>query len=158
MLIKTNAQIIINENIESVFDISTDCENLPKFFTGYQPIPAIVNAKTLDELPLHEGSTRIVNNSDGSSVEEILVQLERPHVQAYKLIKGLKPPFSFLVRSAQGKWIYTNTDSGVKVDWEFEFEISNILGYLIFNLAVKKPFQKAQEICLENIKKYIEGV
>lgn len=157
MQIETHAQVIINADVERVFDVSTDCQNLPKFFTGYNAIPAIVSAKTVDGLPLHEGSTRVVNNSDGSSIEEVIVGLKRPGVQEYELVKGLKPPFSLLVRLASGKWLYETMDAGTKVTWKFKFEVPNILAYLIFRLMVKQPFQKSQEICLENVKRYIES-
>ena len=156
MQIQTNAQVTINDSIESVFDISTDCQNLPKFFTGYKAIPAIVSAKTFDGLPLHKGSTRIVNNSDGSSVEEIIVEVRRPTIQKYQLIKGLKPPFSWLVSIASGSWLYETIDTRTKITWEFNFEVRNIFAYWIFLLLVKNPFQRSQEICLENIKSYIE--
>ncbi|WP_271252239.1 SRPBCC family protein [Pseudanabaena sp. Chao 1811] len=157
MQIQSNAQIVINAEIATVFDASTDCKNLPKFFTGYQSIPAIVGAKTIDELPLHEGSIRIVDNSDGSSIEEVIVLLERPSTQKYKLIKGFKPPFSWLVKTASGQWSYEDLDSKTKVIWNFYFEMSNIFAYAIFRLAVLRPFQKAQDICLRNLKEYVEG-
>jgi len=156
MQIQTDAQVIVNAGIEAVFDASTDCQNLPKFFTGYKGIPAIISAKTLDGLPLHEGSMRIVDNSDGSSIEEVIVSLKRPDTQRYELIKGFKPPFSWLVRAASGKWSYEALGTKTRVVWSFYFEISNILAYLVFRLVVQRPFQQSQEICLRNLKKYVE--
>lgn len=161
MQIQTHAQVVINAGIESVFDASTDCQNLPKFFTGYQGIPAIVSAKTVDGLPLREGSIRIVDSSDGSSIEEVIVSLKRPDTQQYKLVKGFKPPFSWLVRTASGKWSYETLNETLntqtKVIWNFYFEIPNIFAYLVFYLIVQRPFQKAQEICLRNLKAYVEN-
>lgn len=156
MQIQTNAQVIINAGIEAVFDASTDCQNLPKFFTGYKAIPAIVSAKTIDGLPLREGSIRIVENSDGSSIEEVIVMLERPNTQKYELVKGFKPPFSWLVRVASGKWSYETIGAETRIVWNFYFEIPNIFAYLVFRLVVQRPFQQSQEICLRNIKKYVE--
>lgn len=156
MQIQTNAQVIVNAGIEAVFDASTDCQNLPTFFTGYKGIPAIVSAKTVDGLPLHEGSIRVVDNSDGSSIEEVIVSLKRPDRQRYELVKGFKPPFSWLVRAASGRWSYETLDTKTRVIWEFYFEIPNILAYLVFRLVVQRPFQQAQEICLRNLKKYVE--
>ncbi len=156
MQIKTNAQIIVNAGIEAVFDASTDCQNLPNFFTGYKGIPAIVSAKTIDGLTLHEGSIRVVDNSDGSTIEEVITSLKRPDTQSYKLVKGFKPPFSWLVRVASGKWSYETLDAKTRVIWDFYFETPNIFAYLIFRLLVERPFQKAQEICLGNIKRYVE--
>jgi len=157
MEIQTNAQIVINADIESIFDASVDCQNLPKFFVGYKAIPAIVSAKTLDGLPLREGSMRIVDNSDGSSIEEIIVSMQRPHIQKYKLVKGFQPPFSWLVCAASGQWSYEEIDTRTKIKWEFKFDSPNLFTYLIFLLVVKQAFQKAQEICLENIKRHLEN-
>jgi carbon monoxide dehydrogenase subunit G len=156
MKIKTSVQISIDADTERVFDCSIDCQNLPKFFTGYQSIPAIASARTTDGLPLHEGSTRIVNNSDSSSVEEVIATLKRPEVQEYKLIKGFKPPFAWLVRSASGKWLYEAKDSGTRITWQFEFEMQNPFAYLVFRAVVKRSFQEAQRICLENVKRFVE--
>lgn len=157
MQIQTSAQTIINAGIEAIFDASTDCQNLPKFFTGYKAIPAIVSAKTVDGLPLHEGSLRTVDNSDGSSIEEVIVSLIRPHIQEYRLIKGFKPPFSWLVTGASGTWSYKTLDAKTEVTWNFCFEIPNILAYLIFRWGVQRQFQRAQAVCLENLKNYAEA-
>jgi hypothetical protein len=156
MNIKTSVQITISADIEGVFDYSIDCQNLPMLFTGYQSIPAILSATTTDGLPLHEGSMRIVNNSDGSAIEEIITALQRPTVQAYKLIRGFKPPLAWLVHSASGKWSYNATHSGTHITWTFEFKMQHLLAYLFFLAVVKRPFQTAQRICLENLKRVIE--
>ena len=157
MQIQTSVQVIVNASIEDVFNASIDCQNLPKFFTGYKAIPAIVSAKTIDGLPLHEGSVRIVENSDGSSIEEVIVSLKQPDLQEYKLLRGFKPPFSWLVRSASGKWEYETLGAKTQVRWNFYFEVSNIFAYWVFRLIVQPSFQQAQEICLRNLKTYVEN-
>ncbi len=156
MNLQTTAQISIRAPIERVFDASIDCQNLPQFFTGYKAIPAIVSATTSDGLALHEGSTRIVHNSDRSTIQEVIVTLQRPHLQEYRLVSGFKPPFSWLVRSASGRWVYDMTEGNTTVQWIFVFETRNILADWIFRLAVAKPFQIAQTICLENIRRSLE--
>lgn len=156
MQIQTSVQVIVNAKIEDVFNASIDCHNLPKFFTGYKGIPAILSAKTVDGLPLHEGSIRIVDNSDGSSIEEVILSLKQPNLQEYKLIRGFKPPFSWLVRVASGKWEYENLGNKTRIIWNFYFETLNISAYFLFRLLVQHQFQKAQEICLKNLKKYVE--
>jgi hypothetical protein len=161
MQIKTIAQIVIHAKVEAVFDASIDCQNLPRFFTGHRPIPAIVSARTVDGLPLHPGSVRIVENSDGSLIEEIIVALDRPTQQSYQLVRGFKPPFSWLVRAASGEWIYESLESqsgllSTRVTWRFCFEISNVLAYFVFRFAVQRSFQTAQVICLNNLKNDLE--
>ncbi|AFZ27565.1 Polyketide cyclase / dehydrase and lipid transport [Cylindrospermum stagnale PCC 7417] len=157
MKITTIAEIMIKADIEDVFDSSTDDQNLPRYFTGYKLIPAIVSARTTDSLPLHQGSKRIITNRDGSEIVELITALKRPAIQEYKLIQGFKPPFSLLVDSAAGRWLYTSGDSGTRIVWNFEFKMKNYLAYLFFLVAVKMAFQKAQVICLENLKSFLES-
>jgi uncharacterized membrane protein len=45
MQLQTDAQVIVNAAIEAVFDVPTDCQNLPKLLTGCNGIPAIVSEK-----------------------------------------------------------------------------------------------------------------
>lgn len=157
MKVQTQAQVTIKADITQVFDYSIDCQNLPMLFTGYQSIPAIVRVQTSDGLPLREGGTRIVANSDGSLVEEVITVLQRPHTQQYRLIKGLKPPFSWLVRSAIGHWRYETVPSGTQVTWQFEFETFNVLAGWLVQLVVKTPFQKAQAACLEKLNRQLSS-
>jgi hypothetical protein len=156
MIVQTCVQISIDAPIEQVFGCSIDCQNLPKFFTGYQAIPAIVSAATTDGLPLHEGSVRIVQNSDRSQITEQIISLQRPTLQAYKLQHGFKPPFAWLVHSASGQWMYDAIDSGTRIIWQFEFEMQHLLAYIVFLAMVKHPFQTAQSICLANLKQHLE--
>jgi hypothetical protein len=156
MLIRTSVQISIDAPIEQVFDYSIDCQNLPKLFTGFRAIPAILSATTTDGLPLHEGSTRIVQNSDGSEIEEAIISLQRPTLQTYQLLHGFKPPFSWLVHSASGRWLYQAINPGTQITWQFEFELRNGLAYVVFLALVKPLFQTAQRICLANLKQAIE--
>lgn len=156
-MIQTKAKIVTEAEPEVVFRLSTDNKNLPLFFTGYKQVPAIVSARTADGSPLKQGCTRIVKNTDGSEIEEIIIRLEMPTVQEYKLISGFKPPVSWLVKSANGRWDYVKTENGgTEITWTFNFETRNILTETIFRLAIKSAFQKAQEICLSNLKKYAE--
>lgn len=156
-MIQTKAKIVVEAEPETVFRLSTDNENLPRFFTGYKQIPAIVHARTADGLPPKQGGNRVVRNSDGSEIEEIIVRLESPTVQEYKLISGFKPPFSRLVKSASGRWDYVETATGgTEITWTFSFETRGLIAETIFRLAVKAAFQKAQEICLFNLKKHAE--
>ncbi|PZU92332.1 MAG: hypothetical protein DCF32_23625 [Leptolyngbya sp.] len=48
-------------------------------------------------------------------------------------------------------------DAKTEVRWNFCFEISNILAYLVFRWGVQRQFQRAQAVCLENLKNYAEA-
>ena len=156
MNIHAQATIIINSGIESVFDASIDSHTLAKCFTGYKNIAAVLSIKTVDGLPIREGSTRIVDNSNGMCIEEVILSLKRPDSYEYQLCKGFKPPFSWLIRTASAKWSYETLDSQTKVTWDYYFEPLNSFSYLVFRLVVERQFQQALEICLRNLKQSIE--
>lgn len=68
----------------------------------------------------------------------------------------LDQKLSWLVRVASGKWSYKTLDVKTRVIWNFCVETTNIFAYLVFRLVVQRSFKQAQEICLRNLKKYVE--
>jgi len=157
MTLQTLAQTTIQADIERVFDYSTDCQNMPKLFTGYQIIPGIASATTDDGLPLREGGQRIVRNQDGSVLTETITGLQRPHLQAYQFVGGLKAPLSWLVSAAGGEWRYERVDQETLVTWKFWFDTRNALANFIFDALIRKTFQGAQQQCLEQLKQQLES-
>ncbi|MDJ1184807.1 SRPBCC family protein [Roseofilum casamattae] len=156
MQIHSRVTIAIESEIETVFDASIDCETLARCFTGYKAIAAVINIKTADGLPVREGSTRIVDNSNGMCIEEVILSLKRPNSYEYQLLKGFKPPFSWLIRTASAKWSYETLDTKTKVTWDYYFEPLNSLASLVFRALVQRQFQQALEICLQNLKQSVE--
>lgn len=135
--------IEIDCTAESAFSSIVDLDSLPRTFTGYGKIPAIVGAETKDGKPLREGSIRITRNSDGSTI--------------YEMIDDLKPPFSWLVSTAKGHWDVSRGDSSTRVEWLFTFVPRNQLARLLLKYLIVPSFQQAQSLCLNNHKKLIEG-
>ncbi len=159
MKIQSQAAIEIKASPEKVFDYATNLENLPKVFKGYRVIPAISKAEIAGKGEMQQGVTRRVTNSDNSIIDEEIIALKRPTKQIYRLVKGFKPPFSFLVKSGGGDWTFTptpNTTNSTFITWEFYFELTSPLAYPIMAFIMSRYFQKAQQLCLNEIKKNLE--
>lgn len=157
MKVQSRASIEINALPETVFDCATSPENLPKFFKGYGAIPGILNVEIVGGGETREGVIRRVTNSDNSIIDEEIINLKRPTKQTYKLSSGFKPPFSFLVSAGGGDWTFTPSNNSTILVWEFYFELTSILAYPLMEFIMSAYFQKAQQLCLNEIKKYVEN-
>lgn len=157
MNVQSQASIEIRALPEKVFDFATAVSTLPKVFKGYGIIPAILNAEIVGGGEIREGAIRQVTNADGSVIDEEIIQLTRPTKQTYKLIRGFKPPFSFLVRSGGGDWTLTPSNNLTIVTWKFYFELTSVLAYPLMTFVMSTYFQKAQQRCLTEIKNYVEN-
>jgi hypothetical protein len=156
MKLQTNTSIEIFASPETVFDFSTNHLNLPKVFTGYGPVPAILKAETLENEPFQAGSIRRVYNADGSVIDEKMIELSRPTQQQYQLVRGFKPPFSWLFQGAGGDWTFSPTASGTLVEWKFNFVLTSPIVYPVASVLIHSFFVRAQQQCLINIKQLIE--
>lgn len=158
MKVQSQASIEIKASPEQVFDFATAVSTLPKVFKGYGVIPGIRSAEIVGGGEMREGAIRRVTNSDSSAIDEEIIQLTRPTKQVYKLIGGFKPPFSYLVRYGGGDWTFTPSNDSTIVNWKFYFELTSALAYPLMALIMSSQFQKAQQLCLAEIKKSVENV
>lgn len=158
MKVQSQASIEIKALPAQVFDFATAVSTLPKVFKGYGVIPAISSAEIVGGGEMREGAIRRVTNSDNSVIDEEIIQLTRPNKQVYKLTSGFKPPLSYLIRYGGGDWTFTLSNDATIVTWKFYFELTSVLAYPIMALIMSAQFQKAQQRCLAEIKKYVENV
>ncbi|MFB2977764.1 SRPBCC family protein [Microseira sp. BLCC-F43] len=158
MKVQSQASIEIKASPEQVFDFATAVSSLPKVFKGYGVIPAIRSAEIVGGGEMRSGVIRRVTNYDNSVIDEEIIKLTRPTKQTYKIVSGFKPPFSYLVRSGGGDWTLTPSNDSTIVTWKFYFEVTSVLAYPIVALIMSAQFQKAQQSCLAEIKKYVENV
>lgn len=156
-MIKTFARTTILARRERVFDIATANETLPRVFTGYGPVPAILEARIESGRPPAEGEFRLLSNSDGSAIREEIVELVRPRTHRYRLLSGLAPPFSWLIRSASGRWSFEEMSTGTRVTWRFVFEPRSALARPLVHFVATWFFQPAQVRCLEALKRLCEA-
>jgi ribosome-associated toxin RatA of RatAB toxin-antitoxin module len=158
MKVQSQASIEIKASPEQVFDFATAVSSLPKVFKGYGVIPGIRSAEIVSGGEMRSGVIRRVTNYDNSVIDEEIIKLTRPTKQTYKIVSGFKPPFSYLVRSGGGDWTLTPSNDSTIVNWKFYFEVTSVLAYPIVALIMSAQFQKAQQSCLAEIKKYVENV
>jgi hypothetical protein len=156
-VIKTFARTTILARRERVFDIATANETLPRIFSGYGPVPAIVDARIESGRPPAAGEIRLMSISDGSTLREEIVELVRPTRHRYRLVEGFAPPLSWLVRSATARWSFEEISSGTRVTWRFVFEPVSALAGPLVNLAASLFFQPAQVRCLKALKQLCEA-
>jgi hypothetical protein len=152
MEVRTHATVSVAVSPATAFVVATDLETLPQVFLGCGPIPAIVRAEMEDGGKMQEGSVRLVHNSDGSTVYEEITALRKPHHQGYRLVRGFRPPFTYLVHHATGDWHFTSIPEGTQIHWEFRFALTTPLAYPIMVLIGRFFFQRAQQECLDRIR------
>lgn len=155
MKVWTEAHVEIARPAEAVFDHAVDPLKMPGLFVGYGPIPGIREVEIEGGGPPRAGVLRRVTNSDGSVVEEELVALARPHRQAYRLLRGFRPPFSWLVRAGEGEWTFTSTDSGTEVSWRFGFELTTSLAWPLASVLLHTAFRAAMRRCLLRLREQV---
>jgi hypothetical protein len=85
---------------------------------------------------LAEGSWRRISMTDGSVIEEVILDYVPPSRHRYRWTGGVKPPFSWLVRSGTGCWDFTEVDGGTRIDWGYVFELKSPLAYPVLLLIV----------------------
>lgn len=142
--------------IERVFDVATSLATPPKVFKGFGPIPAILKAEMIDGGEMREGAIRRVTNADGSVIDEEILTLIKPQIQAYKLIRGFIPPVSYLIVSGDSEWKFTPTTTGTQITWNFCFQLTSPLVYPPMLLIMKVFFKTALKRCLGELKLLLE--
>ena len=149
------ASIEIAAPPEEVFDFITAPDVVGRTFGGWGPIPRALESRLVSEGPMRVGSVRQVVSADGSVIDEEILELERPGVQAYRLARGMRFPFSAIVREARGRWTIDATEGGSAVRWRFVFVLrSALLWPLAYLLAA--AFRQAMRANLANTKGAIE--
>ena len=150
--VSTRASATTESNPEHVFDIATNSDRFPEFFRGFGPIPAVTRVTWLTQPPA-TGGRRAVETADGETIEEDVVALERPHTHRYRIPGGFPAPFSWLVRSAEGHWSFLAHGQTTTLHWDYSFELTHPLSWLITAPLVKICFRLAMQRCLNAMVK-----
>lgn len=150
MSIQVHAEAFVPGPRPRVFEYAVQAENLPRLFTGYGVIPAIRGARLVESGPLRVGSQRRVENADGSVVNEEVTGLVQGELHQYRLT-GLRPPFSWLVRSGESTWRFSDEGSGTRVRWTYEFNLTRPWVWPVAALLLFGPFAQAMARCLGHL-------
>lgn len=140
MKIATQASVRIARPVEEVFDFAVVPEGFSRFLLAFGPIPAVTRSEMVGGVPMARGARRLVSLSDGSSLEEEILELERPRTHGYRW-QGPPLPFSLIVRSGEAHWTFTPDEGGTRVDWSYSFELTTVLVYPL-GLAVAALFRR----------------
>lgn len=127
MSLQVRATREIDAPPERVFDVAVACETLPSLLQKLGPIPAITAMHLVDGARLATGVQRLVQMSDGTMLREEVLELDRPRRHRYRWLSPPAFPFSLLVRSAEGDWLFTASARGTRVEWTYTFELTSPL-------------------------------
>jgi hypothetical protein len=135
-----------------VFDRTCRHDVYERNLTPRGPVAGVQKVEYLEGQTLAEGNRRTITLTDGSVLEETILDHVPPSRHRYRWSKGLKGPFALLVRSATGTWDYTEVEGGTRVDWTYVFELKSPLAYP-FALPIMPLFRAWQKQALESIRR-----
>lgn len=129
----------------AAFALSIDAQRFPALFRGYGPIPAIRRVELHGVAAV--GTKRQIHNSDGSVLDEEILELDAPRRQRYRL-GGFRAPFAWLVRAGEADWQFRDDATGSTVEWHYRFEPASALARPFAALLLRGFMQRAMQRCL----------
>jgi hypothetical protein len=136
-----------------VFALALDPERFPATFAGCGPIPAL--RKITPHAPTAVGSTRSVESSDNSVLQEHVTAFEPPHRHAY-VLSGMRPPLAWLAREGRADWRFTTVGDGTSVAWHYDFELTSPLAWPIAAPVLSGFMRTAMTRCLAAMAALLE--
>lgn len=104
------------------------------YYPKYGPLPAVLEVRNQTGPWDAVGQTRQLMLSDGGSVIEHLVRVDKPNIFSYELTDFQKL-FGVLVKSASARWEFTAVDGGTRIRWTYTFH-PNRRGRVLVGLIV----------------------
>lgn len=129
MNISTSASIVVPKGREEVFDFCCRNETYERHLQPRFPVAGVKKCEFFDGHSLKVGDHRRVTLTDGSVLDEEILDYAPPTLHRYRWSKGLKGPFAFLVRHGTGTWTFTEVGGGTRIDWGYEFSLKSALAY-----------------------------
>lgn len=134
--ISTSASVVIPRPRDEVFLHATDSSNAPEVLRARGPFAGVASIELHEGHTLQKGALRDVIMTDGTVIEETIFEYDPPMRHAYGWTGGLKPPFSWVIRSGGGNWDFTEVDGGTRIVWTYTFGLTSPLAYpLVLPLA-----------------------
>jgi uncharacterized protein YndB with AHSA1/START domain len=127
--ISTSASVLIPRSREEVFAYATDSTNAPETVRARGPFAGITKIEMHEGQALATGSKRRVTMTDGTVLEEDILDYDPPVRHRYGWTGGAKLPFSLLVRSGTGNWDFTEAEGGTRIVWTYTFGLTSPLAY-----------------------------
>lgn len=153
--VTARAALFVGRPPPAVFDFVVEPASIPASFRGHGPIPGAKHAELVGSGGMRVGARRRVENTDGTTVEEVIVALERPWHHAYELVAGLVPPFSLLVSGGRGDWRLEPEGDGTRITWTFRWHLTSGLLWPVAWLFARS-FARAMQGCLVRHRDHLE--
>jgi hypothetical protein len=150
-----HAEVFVQKAPEHVFDFATANDTFPKVLLPVGPIPGI-RGQELDTDVLRTGTKRRVFMTDGSTVEEEVLSLERPRVHHYQWLNRPAFPFSLLVKTGEAVWTFRSENDGTRIQWDYTLGLTSPLAYPAM-LIVRELFRRWMQQGLEGVRRGCDG-
>lgn len=148
MQLHTQATVTATITPAQAYALATDAASFSRYFKGCGPVPAVLKVEWEPGPQGVIGARRRVYNSDGSVIVEEVLELSASHRHRYRLISGFKPPFSWMVKWAEGDWRFTPEAKGTRIDWHYHFELRSAVVSPLVLPIVQIFFRRAMQDCL----------
>lgn len=145
MRLHLHAERVIAAAPAAVFALALDPRRFAPLFRGCGPVPAIRRIEALDAPAV--GARRLLENSDGSRLQERITAYAPPHHHAY-VLNGLRPPLAWLVRAGEADWHFSAVPEGTRVQWQYEFHVANAAVRPLAWLLLRGFMRPAMQRCL----------
>lgn len=127
MNVSTSASVVIPLPREEVFAFCCRNDTYERNLRPLGPVAGLRKVELFEGDALEAGGRRRITLTDGSVLEEVILEYEPPRRHRYRWTSGLKGPFALLVRSGTGCWDFAEVDGGTRVDWRYDFELKSPL-------------------------------
>ncbi len=151
MKITLHAAAEMPAGIEETFELATDPGRFPEFFPGNLVIPAVLRVELQGAPPPAPGMLRLVHNADKTCITERVEAFDVPREHHYRLVDGFVPPSSWMIREAEGRWLFRESASGTHVDWYYTFHLTHPLAALLAWPLLGIFFTAAMRHCLRSM-------
>lgn len=125
----TSASVVILRPRDEVFAFATDSANAARTIRPRGPFAGISKIEMYEGQSLAKGSKRRIFMTDGAVLDEVILDYNPPARHSYGWTGGVKPPFSWLVRSGGGNWDFTETEGGTRIVWTYTFDLTSPFAY-----------------------------
>ncbi len=129
MNVSTSASIIVPKPRDEVFEFCCRNDTFERHLRPKGPIAGVRKSEFLPGESLSAGAHRQITLTDGSVLEEVVLDYAPSTLHRYQWSKGLKGPFALLVRSGTGAWRFSDVSGGTKIEWGYDFALKSPLAY-----------------------------
>ena len=151
MKVSTGASVLIPVPRDEVFAFACKNETYEQHLRPLGPVAGVQKAEHVDADAPRTGGRRIMTLTDGSVLDEVILEYSPPYAHSYRWSEGLNGPFALLVRNGTGTWGFAEVEGGTLVDWGYEFELKSALAYPVA-LPVMPVFRAWLKQGLESIR------